>query len=200
MAGGAPFAGALARSGREGRAALPAGLVRQADDAHRDVVRLVALDEVVLRVGDVAHDEAALQAGDVDDVAGIGRRVDVGPADRRAERHLLLGRGLVARAEDPAARHAGQVATEAAQVAQAVAQLRADAHEPGDPAVRGLRPELEARGLVELPVIAPARRDRRVVDLRAGGEPPPAAGGVGDDLLAGHLARAAAPGEELGRP
>src|SRR4051794_34983416 len=149
MAGGAPFAGALARSGRERRAALPAGLVRQAHDAHRDVVRLVALDEVVLRVGDVADDEAALQAGDVDDVAGIGRRVDVGPPDRRAERHLLLGPGLVARAEGARARRGEEVAAQAPQVAEAVAQLRADARECRGPGVGGLRPELDPRGLVE---------------------------------------------------
>jgi hypothetical protein len=157
---------------------------------------------VALGVGPLQHDEAARQARDVDEVARVRGRVDVGPAHRRPERHLGLGRALVARAEDPPRGHGRSRAGRAdpGEVAQAVAQLRPDAHEPGPAAVREERPQLEPRGVVHLPVVAPTRGHRRVVDLGARVEPAPAPHRVGDHLARVHLAGPDTLGEQLRRP
>ena len=64
--------------GRNGRRTITGALV----------VVLVRLVDAVARVDGVHVGEAAAQAGHVDPLLGVGRRVDVGPADRGAERDL----------------------------------------------------------------------------------------------------------------
>jgi ABC-type lipoprotein export system ATPase subunit len=166
------------RGRRATRGARPAP--GQADRHGRGVVRLVELAEVVARVGDVHVGEAAAPPRHVDPVLRVVPGIHVGPADARAQRHAAEAPGLRARAEADPARRAvvGAPVVQAAhpaQVAVAVVELRGALHELQARArVRVQPPQLEARGIAELPVHAAARgcrrsRSRRPPRARAAG-------------------------------
>src|SRR5829696_10533183 len=58
----------------------------QPHDRRADVVRLVRLPDAVLWVGPVPEGERPAQPSHVDPVLVVAERIDVRPADRRAER------------------------------------------------------------------------------------------------------------------
>src|SRR5687767_14655224 len=127
---GTPAVPALAAPAR-----LPL-LERQADDRLRLVVVLVRLVDPVLGIGDVDVGEAATQTGHVDPLLRVGGRVDVGPADRGAQRDPLGRRVRAAGGVDRAARRAAQARPRVAQVAQAVGDLGPRADVLGPAALR----------------------------------------------------------------
>src|SRR5437879_2543380 len=100
----------------------------QAHDALRIVVRLVRLEDMVVRVGPRHVREAAVEPGHVDPLLVVGGGIDIGPADRRSERHRRLVWVLVAPWKDPTLGRA-RARSRPLQVAQAVVDLGAGAHE-----------------------------------------------------------------------
>src|SRR5438552_13308776 len=122
----------------------PVALPGQSDDPLGVVVSLVALPDVVLRIGPVNVRETAVQTCDVDPLLIVGRGIDVGPTDRGPERNLLLARVLAAAVEHAVPRRALS-RLRVKQVAQAVIDLWPRPDELHAVA-RGVdRPELEAR-------------------------------------------------------
>src|SRR5256885_1382078 len=157
------------------------------------------------RAQTLARPPAAVQPADVDGLPGIRVRIDVRPANRRAERDPALSRVLAAGGvHRPAGRAAGRPRAE--QVAEAVEELGAEADELHRLALRVERPELEARGAAELPV-AGAReaepialaRDELEAEQRTGWNEGARAVDAVHDLGDGHRARATAVAAQLER-
>src|SRR5215211_8314093 len=134
-------------------AVLPSTAEGQADDDLRAVVALALLEDAVARVGDVTEGEAAAQAGHVDPLLDVRRRVDVRPPHRGADHLAPLARVRVARRVHPMARRALQARIAATQVPEAVRDLGPAPYQPLALSAPVETPELEAGGPVELPVV-----------------------------------------------
>src|SRR5215211_983045 len=173
-------------------AVVSAPAVRQAHPHPGRVVVLVRLVDPVAWVHEVDVVEAAAQAGHVDPLLRVARRVDVRPAHGRADRDPAPARARAAGRVDASPGGAIEPGAGPAQVAQAVGDLGADAHAPDAVAFAVEPPQLEARGAVELPV-APALVGELELEPRACAHPDAASAPLVDPLPRAHVAAARTP-------